>query len=416
LVTFALALGAFLMFYILFFPKPASPETAPARPTSAQTRPDGYQVAWLWLKSAGVPVAAWRESYRGLERAFSAPGGGNLLLTLLPHELEAKPAEILSLEQWVRKGNTLLVMAALDDTPAWAVPDGSRLIDEVNRLSGLKVQLSDANTKQDVRARLRSGLRNLLRDRTSIIEARGMHPLLRDVHSLRATSEYPAARWRAAAADGAAVLEIANIQGSDDAAIWLRREGKGQVITIGFAGLFSNRDLSAADNGRLLSNILAWSLQPGGAVIFDDAHQGVVDYYDARAFFADPRLHRSIAWLVFLWLVFVLGIQRLRVHAPSWRPVDITAFIGVSGDFLASTTTPAAAAARMLANFFNAIRRRLNLREDGVPVWDWLAQQPAVDAREVRALRKWHARAQSQKRVDLLKLQSLIRQVQEKIR
>jgi hypothetical protein len=74
-----------------------------------------------------------------------------------------------------------------------------------------------------------------------------------------------------------------------------------------------------------------------------------------------------------------------------------------------------AAASRLMANFFNSIRRRLNLREDGTPEWDWLAAQPKVDSGEVRSLAGWYARVQAGKAVDLMKLQTLLRHLQEKI-
>ena len=42
-------------------------------------------------------------------------------------------------------------------------------------------------------------------------------------------------------------------------------------------------------------------------MIIDDAHQGLVSFYDPDKFFGDSRLHRTLLWLLGLWLVFVLG-------------------------------------------------------------------------------------------------------------
>jgi len=39
--------------------------------------------------------------------------------------------------------------------------------------------------------------------------------------------------------DRAAVLQIGQISGNGDPAIWLRRQGKGQVITFAVASIFS---------------------------------------------------------------------------------------------------------------------------------------------------------------------------------
>jgi hypothetical protein len=150
-------------------------------------------------------------------------------------------------------------------------------------------------------------------------------------------------------------------------------------------------------------------------VIFDDAHQGAVNYYDAKAFFADPRLHRTIGWLVMLWFVFVLGIQRLKRNINDWRPADVTALVRASGQFFASTLTPLAVGRRLLANFFNSIHRRLGLREDGAPAWEWLSRHAGVLTSEVQELQKFHRRMEAGQRVDLFRLQNLLSQLQGKI-
>jgi len=212
--------------------------------------------------------------------------------------------------------------------------------------------------------------------------------------------------------DSSAVLEIGQVAGNGDPAIWLRRQGRGQVITIAVASIFSNRLIGERDNGRLLSNLVAWSVSSGGAVIFDDAHQGAVSYYDAKAFFGDPRLHRSLGWLVLLWFVFVLGVQPLRARYREWNPVDVTAFIAMSGEFFASALTPVAAGVRLFENFFNTIRRRLDLPADGSPVWEWLSAQAGVRLSDLAELRRLHDRIRAGRSVDLLRLQNLLSQLQ----
>jgi hypothetical protein len=162
----------------------------------------------------------------------------------------------------------------------------------------------------------------------------------------------------------------------------------------------------------LLSNLIAWSVSNGGAVIFDDAHQGAVSYYDAKAFFADPRLHRSLGWIVLLWFVFVLGVQRLRMRSREWNPVDATAFVAMSGEFFASALPAEAVGARLCANFFNSVRRRLGLQQDGGPVWDWLTAQAGVAPRDLAELRRLHGRIETGRRVDLLRLQNLLSRLQ----
>ena len=125
LVTLGLALCALALFYALFLPKPVPADKLPAMPLSTEAGPSGYLAVWRWLKAGRIPVLALHERYDRLN-ADSArfSSAGNLLLTTLPHKLPVRPGEATELDAWVERGNTLVVMAALDDTPLWALGDG----------------------------------------------------------------------------------------------------------------------------------------------------------------------------------------------------------------------------------------------------------------------------------------------------
>lgn len=412
LTTLGLALGALTLFYVLFLPQPRPAGGAPALPLSSEAGPSGYQAAWRWLEAERIAVIALHDRYDGLRAGrVAASATGNLLLTTLPHELPVRPLEAADLDAWVERGNTLVVMAALDDTPLWAVGD-PKLIERAGRLTRLKFEVIEDEKAEASATTAQSILHGLLQGQESVIEPLGTHPLLEGVHKIRVVSALPASRWRASPMDRSAVLQIGRMAGNGDTAIWLRRQGRGRIITFAVASIFSNQLIGSEDNARLLSNLIGWSVGKGGAVIFDDVHQGAVGYYDAKAFFADPRLHRSLAWIVFLWFVFVLGMQPLRAAVRNWTPIDVTAFIAMSGEFFASTLTPAAAGKRLLENFFNSIRRRLGLSEDGSPAWDWLSAQAGVSLRDLAQLRRLHDRLCTGRRVDLVKLQSLLSQLQ----
>jgi hypothetical protein len=244
------------------------------------------------------------------------------------------------------------------------------------------------------------------------ISPAGMHPLMTGVGSIEAFSELPADRWTATPTDASAPLKIGALDPDGVAAVWLKRQGRGQLIVIAVASAFSNRAIGEAGNARFLANIIAWCRLMRGTVIFDDAHQGAVGYYDPKAFFADPRLHRTLGWVLLIWFVFVLGAQTFRLQEARWRPLDVTAFVGATGDFFAGTLSPSVAAERLFANFFNSLRHRLALIEDGTPVWDWLAAQAGVSADELAELRRQHAKAEAGQSVDLVRLQSLLSRMQ----
>lgn len=427
LVTLALAVAALFLCYALFLPKPASDNLAPTRPLSSDSGAAGYQAAWRWLQAENIPTLSLRGRFEKLSSDKAQRRTGNVLLTTLPHKLPVRSEEASQLDEWIERGNSVVIAAALDDTPAWAFEGAGRLVRDVGRLARLKLETTETkaadkaadkaagNNDSSTAEKLESALQTLSGSRELAIEPRGAHPLMQGVHSLKVSSDLPASRWLATPMDSSGVLQVAQVVDGGNAVIWIRRQGNGQVIVLGVAGLFSNRELGSADNARLLANIVGWSLEPGGAVIFDDAHQGAVDYYDAKAFYKDPRLHRTLWWLVLLWFVFVLGIQRFRGRLPGKQAADVTAFVGSSGDFFASALTPATAGARLLANFFNSIHRRLGTREDGSPLWDWLSSQATVSRDDVRELQKLQTRIQSGRRFNLPRLQNLLSQLQGKI-
>jgi hypothetical protein len=419
LTTLALAMAALILCYALFLPRPAPENLSMSRPLSSDLGSAGYQAAWRWLNLEHVPLVSLRDRFEHLLTDKTQRRTGNVLITTLPHKLPVRPEEASRLDAWIERGNTVVIAAALDDTPAWSLEGAERLTKDVGRLARLKFDPSDdkeARAKSPSTAQtLKSAFQTLSASRLIAIEPRGLHPLMKDVHALQLGSDLPAVRWAAAPMDSSGLLQVAQLANTGDAAVWIKPQKDGQIIVLGVAGLFSNQYLARADNAQLLANLVSWSLEPGSAVIFDDAHQGAVDYYDAKAFFKDPRLHHTLWWLVLLWSAFVLGIQRFRGHAQDKPVADVTAFVGGSGDFLASALTPPTAGARLLANFFNSLHRRLGTREDGTPVWNWLSAQAAVSQREIGELQDLASRIESGRRFNLPRLQNLLSQLQGKI-
>jgi hypothetical protein len=193
------------------------------------------------------------------------------------------------------------------------------------------------------------------------------------------------------------------------------QRGRGQVILLSLASPFSNSQIDRDDNAQLLSNIIAWSRAANGRVIFDDAHQADTAFYDARAFFADPRLHRTLWWLLLLWLAFVLGPLPLRSAFSPWKPIDETALIDASGRFYSASVTPLDAAQRLFENFFNRLRRGLNLPESGEPLWEWLASQSRVSRDERSQLQSLYAQVRAGERVKLPTLHNLLIDLQGRL-
>jgi hypothetical protein len=55
------------------------------------------------------------------------------------------------------------------------------------------------------------------------------------------------------------------------------------------------------------------------------------------------------------------------------------------------------------------------LPEDGAPVWEWLDAQAGLRARDLADLRRLYDRSLAGRRVDLIRLQNLLSQMQGKL-
>lgn len=440
LLTFALAIAAFALFYALFLHRPAQPQEQVTRPITTEKGSNGYLALMRWFEAIGVQPVSLRERFQALRELEDAPATGNLLISTAPHRYPMRDSETGPLRDWIAAGNTLLVVAGLSDTPEWSMGDGRDIgfMKHMEAMTGLRFAEADVEVEtedetgtvgdadEETTPTAESVEPMEQPDRTTpdpvvnpfqkfdeplrfSMVPNGEHPLLDGVKRVDALSEYATAKWRASTSTMSdLVLELARDPQSGAPVLWLARYGKGQILVSAYGSVFVNKLLGEQDNARLLANIVRWSLGPQGRVVIDDAHQGLVAFYDPQKFFGDKRLHASLWWLLGLWLVFVLGSQRLRALDSRWQPVDITSFVRASGGFLARVLKPATAAQQLFTNFFNDLRRQTGQPANGAPLWDWLASRSSIPASDLQQLRDLYQRTQRGRRIDLPRLQNLL--------
>jgi hypothetical protein len=429
LLTLLLAAGALAAFYIVLAPKPAPPQERMTRPISTEGGPNGYLALQRWLAHEGIPVVSLRERYGSLSTLVPGVPTGNLLITTTPHVYPLRGSEAAPLQNWIEAGNTLVVLAGLSDTPEWSMGEGRdvEFMDHMKTMTSLSFKQITPDpppaqtAKEGETAQPKPTTRDALLAVTRLGEPvrtlsspNGEHPLFEGVRSVLAVSEFPSAQWQASS-DRSVLLELASNQDSLAPALWLLPYGDGQIVVSAYGSIFTNKVLGESDNARLLANIVRSSLGARGRVIIDDAHQGLVSFYDPDKFFGDSRLHRTLLWLLGLWLLFVLGWRRLRAATGSWQPLDVTSFVRATGGFMARVLRPAAAGQRLFANFFNEIRGRLGLTLDGAPVWDWLAAHSVVAAADLGRMQELHRRVAGRRRVDLTELHNLIARIRAQL-
>ena len=122
LFTLACALGALVLFVGMFVRREGGldPRNDIPRPITTERRGNGYHAAITWLESEKVRVISLRDRFDRLGDVEGLASAGNLMIVTLPAVGAFNTEEFVPLDGWIRKGNTLLVVAALADVPDWS--------------------------------------------------------------------------------------------------------------------------------------------------------------------------------------------------------------------------------------------------------------------------------------------------------
>jgi Domain of unknown function (DUF4350) len=401
-VTFACALGALVLFLLLFVnPEQGLARRKPVpRPTTEELHGNGYNAAFAWVKSSGVPAVSLRERFNALATRHDLAPDGNVLVVTLPGIDHFWISETKALRSWVHAGNTLIVLAALIDAPDWATATGGMNVADMRILAVL-----DFNPTPSREPR---------RSDEPAIVSNGPHVYFTDVRQVIAAAPAAQREWQARVPNGSFMLALAHERATARDAMWTRLGGNGRVLVVGAGSLFTDRALGRADNARLFANMMGASLGPRGAVIFDDFHQGLSSTYDPQKFYSDPRLYMTIAVLLLLWFAWVLGGTRLRVapaRAAAPREADL---VRASGGFLARVLGSDVAAQRLFEYFFRRMRLRTSAPQSASS-WEVLDAASSVSAEDRARLRRWHSRAYQGGRVPLVRLYNLILAIDRQI-
>jgi hypothetical protein len=431
LTTLGLALAALLLFLTLFVRGDGLDSQTVSAPTSIEPGDNGLLGALTWLREEGVRTVSLRERFGSLAKRHDLAATGNLLIVMLPAATSFRTDEAVALDQWIRNGNTVLVLAALSDRPAWA-RTRSVLDRDLQLLTGVELEL--VRTREHSRAqsaqqsspaagkgeaaprhdsestseRLVEAAQPLARPQRSTLVPNRPHRFLNDVQTAYGYSDYAPRTWNVKVPRDGFLLSLAHVSESGEGVLWILPDGGGNVIVSGFGSVFSNRALGHADNARLLANIVGAAVAPTGAVLFDDEHQGLSATYDPAKFYRDRRLYETLGCLALVWLVWVLGGTKLHVSPPRAAAPREEDLVHTTGTFLARALRPAAAARRLFELFFLRLRTRQRTAPDLASFWDWLEHHPRVSRSDITQLREWYADAYSDRRVPLARLHNLI--------
>lgn len=433
-VTLAFAVAALLLFATFFIRHDALGPSEVSRPTSAELRGNGLLAVLKWLQAEGVRTISLRERFTTLDTRTDLPDAGNLLIVSLPAIVPFHTDEAVSLDNWIRAGNTLLVLAALEDRPDWTQQALPVVFNgDLELLTGLSAERvpakednpAPAEEKRDAAARAKQRDEQLKRvieltqkldkPRPDVLVPNREHPYLSGVQGANALSDFKPFAYTLSVPRDGFMLALAHKRDSSTGVLWVRPDGSGTIIVSGFASLFSNRALGLADNARLLANIVGTSVAPTGAVLFDDTHQGLSVFYDPDKFYRDRRLYQTLGIMTAVWLVWVLGATRLHVprsRTPAPREAELVRAVGL---YLARVLRPAAAARRVFEHFFQRLRAPNARAAEHAALWDFLENHPRLAPSDVAQLKEWYARACAEQRVPLTRLHNLITSIERQL-
>lgn len=418
LTTLAGALLALAIVYLLFFAGD-EPEVEITRPVTTEQGPNGYLALHRWLTESGLAVVSLRERFDQLAARSGPAAQGNVLVTTLPHYRPMRESEAPFVADWVSRGNTLLVVAAINDTPDWSMASSGSLIGDLEILTDIEFYAID-NHVDDPEEDDTYDLLFLFEDsgeaQEYTMDPVAGHPLMRGVDRLRATSDYVSSVWEAYDLDYELTLQLATMSETGTAVIWQRRFGDGQVIVLGSGTMLSNRMIARDDNRQFVLNLLAAHLAADGSIVFDDLHQGVSALYDPEAFFADSRLHRTILFVLGFWLLYIVGSSnRLLDPQPPARALRQSDFLEATGGFIHRHTSRDATGLWMFRSWFNDLRRHMGLQPNGEPLWPELAQLTTLDKRLLARMQRQYRLLSAGHSVNLIDLHNTIRQARKTI-
>jgi hypothetical protein len=445
-VTFLLALGALGAFYGLWLrPAPSlDPDADAARPTSAERRGNGYAGLYEWLQRSGVRVRSFRERYTALDDLDVFPRG-NLLILTLPGVEVFNSDEFAALDAWVRRGNTLLINAALLDQPGWAAGRESGTVGDIESLTAIEFEtrdvrearLDDTPLSQRVREADERDARKDDESADDIEEVRpfngnipvpermpltatGPHALLAGVRNLGLETDYPPEEWSLRIPYDNFVLTLAR-DAKGEGALFEQRVGAGRILLAAGGTLFTNRAIGNDDNARLMANIVSVTMASDGVVLFDDLRQGLSASYDSARFYRDPRLYKTIFIALGLWLIWVMGGTRLRAPAIARHDPSEAELVRFAGGLIARTVAPWQQAQQLFEHFFAGVARAAR-GANGLPgkergeLWHWLERHAAILPQELDQLKAWYADAHASRKLPLVPLQNLLDNLERRIK
>lgn len=403
LITLAGALLSLFLLVSLLSPAPVQRQSS--RPTTEDDGKHGLMAAYRWLAENNVNVFSLRKPFSRIDQE-DLPVSGNLMILSLPLVREVLDSEWETLNEWISRGNSVLVAAGIYHLPQWSKGEEwyreTEIISAVEAITAEQYTLShneiEKSTKGFDLAELQRSIQ-AFKPSTVPLRPATEHALFREVTELRSwhtaglyqdedqSGTVANAYWSVDSESSRLALRLMFAETRQQTAMWLLPVGQGWVYLSAFPDLVSNRVLNDMDNARWFANLLALTVADEGYVIFDDYHFGLSDLYDPEAFFSDKRLHNTLWFIGAFWLIYALGRRpRLAPLKQQERKLVATDFIEATAGFVSRRVKARAIAQYLAARLLQALSQRTQL--EGEALWHWLHDHPAVSTRDIYRLQR----------------------------
>lgn len=414
LVSLCFAILAAVIAYALLSRPTPEPDKQLSLPTTEDTGAAGLKGVYLWLQQSNIPVTRLRTRFSDLESSDKLPATGNILLSVLPAKVTVLDKEWDGLYEWVRRGNTLIAAGNVYQYPAWNAEDDCycALKKFISRF-GWQLDKKDLDHTEEEQNDKPESLKeeiNQLQARMSEhipkdieLHASLTHPLTSGIGQIKVKAvNYLQYEYWTLSTDNEHnfSLQLLHHAHLGTPRAWLLSAGKGQIIILLHADMLGNAQLDKGENARFISNLINQGLAARSQLLIDDYHFGLSDLYDPQRFFKDSRLHWTLAWILFIWLCYVIGYSlRLAPVREKTAPVSARDTINMMTHFLARHLNKTQLRDELIRHFCEDIMRQRHFTQEQ-QVWKWLAAHNRIHPAELDFLHT----ARQNKRISLLRL------------